>query len=79
MTKPQIGGSEYNAELARIRRAANTFKESLQRILEGTGPQAAAQLIAQMALQIGTIFDAVGNLERIGRDTRNERNKPEQN
>jgi len=74
MSKTQIGGYEFNQELVRIRNAANTIRESLSKILEGNpGPQTILALIAQTALQIPIILNAVSNIEKIGKDAKTKR------
>jgi len=78
MTKTQTGGYEFNQELVRIRNAANTIRESLSKILEGNpGPQTILALIAQAALQIPIILNAVANIEKIGKQTKKDRTQPE--
>ena len=74
MSKAQIGGYEFNAELARIRNAANTMRDALTKLLEGNpGPQTIAALVARMALQISIIFDAIGNIQKIGNNAKKDR------
>jgi len=78
MSKAQIGGYEFNQELVRIRNAANNIRESLSKILEGNpGPQTIIALIAQAALQIPIILNAVTNIEKIGKETKKDRTKDE--
>lgn len=78
MSKPQTGGYEFNQELVRIRNAANTIRESLSKILENNpGPQTILALIAQAALQIPIILNAVANIEKIGKDTKKSRTTTE--
>lgn len=74
MSKPKVGGYEFNQELTRIRNAANEITTSLDIILNRSpGPQTIYAHIAQISIQIGHILSAVANLEKIGRNTKNER------
>jgi len=74
MSNRQMGASAYNAELARIRNAVNATRNALERIINETvGPQTLAVLVAKMAVQQGTIMDAISNLDQIGKDAKQER------
>lgn len=78
MRTAEIGGYEFNAELVRIRNAANTIRDALSKIVEGNpGPQTIIALIAQAALQIAIILDAVTNIEKFGKKAKKERTKTE--
>lgn len=78
MSKAQTGGYEFNQEVVRIRNAANNIRDSLSKILEGNpGPQTILALIAQAALQIPIILNAVANIDKIGKETKKDRTKPE--
>jgi len=73
-TKPLVGGSTYNYELARIRESSNTIRISLDRLLDGNlGQNTQLALLARMAVALATIFDAVPKLEEIGKDEKSER------
>jgi len=74
MSKAQVGGYEFNNECNRIRQAANIIRDALQKVIEGNnGPQSIIAYVAKMAVQIGIILDAIGNIEEIGRQTRDQR------
>lgn len=76
--KLYVGGSDFNAEIARIRDAANEITDALSRILEGTpGPQTIYALIAKCAVKVGIILDAVANIDKIGKNEKKERTKKE--
>ena len=74
MSKPQVGGYEFNQEINRIRIAANEINTSLDIILnKNPGLNTIYARMAAIAVQIGNILDAVAKLEKIGRNTKNER------
>jgi hypothetical protein len=74
MSKTQPGGYEFNYELVRIRNAAKSINESLSKILHtNPGPQTIVALIAQAAVQIPIILDAISNIEKIGKQAKKER------
>ncbi len=77
MPKPQIGGYEFNQEITRIRNAADEINNSLNIILKPrdnpVGLQTIYAHLALIAVQVGTILNAATNLERIGRNTKNDR------
>lgn len=78
MTKAQVGGYEFNYECTRIRNAATEIRKALTKILEGNaGPQTIAVLIAKSAIELTNIFDALSNLEKIGKDTKKNRTPEE--
>jgi len=73
-TKPLMGASNYNAELARIRSAANDIRFSLEKLIDGnTGPNAVIAHTARMAIKLNIIMDALPVLEQIGKDEKSER------
>lgn len=73
-----MGGYEFNYELNRIRTAADNIRNALSKIVDGNpGPQTIFALIAQAALQITTILDAITKIEKIGKDTKKNRTKTE--
>ena len=77
MSKTQVGGYEFNQECTRIRNAANTIRDALQKMIDGNnGPQSTVAYVAKMAVQIGIILDAIGNIEEIGRQSRDQRTTP---
>ncbi len=74
MSKPEVGGYEFNQEVNHIRNAANEINESLNAILKGSlGLQTIYAHMALIAVQVGIILNAATNLERIGRNTKKER------
>jgi hypothetical protein len=74
MNRRQVGGYEWNAEIARIRTAANDILQSLQNMLEGTlGPQTILAHAAKMIGNIGTILNALNSLETFGEKAKTER------
>ena len=72
-TAPLIGRSAYNAELARIRISHETFRRCLTQLVDDPGPQTRQVLIARMALALNDSQDALGNLERIGKQAKDLR------
>jgi hypothetical protein len=76
MSKPQLGGYEFNFELNRIQTAANIINNSLAQLLENNlGPQATLAHVAKMAVQIGIILDAIGKVGKIGDNAKADRTK----
>ncbi len=74
MSERRIGGYEWNAEIARIRTAANDILKSLQSMLEGNlGPQTILAHAANMMRNTGTILDAVKNIEAFGEKAKTDR------
>lgn len=79
MSKAQPGGYDFNQELVRIRNAAKAINESLSKILNNNpGPQTIVALIAQAAVQIPIILDAIQNIEKIGKQAKKQRTEPGQ-
>jgi hypothetical protein len=77
MSKPQVGGYEFNQELNRIQTAANEINKSLSKLLENNlGPSATLAHIAKMAVQIGIILDGISKIGKIGEQTRDVRTTP---
>jgi len=74
MSRRQPGGYEFNAEVVRIRNAANNIIESIQHILAGNmGQQTVLAHVANMMRQTATILDAIGNIEDFGEQAKNQR------
>jgi hypothetical protein len=74
MSRRQLGGYEFNAELVRIRNAANDILNSLENMLTGNlGTQVIVAHAAKMIRQIGIILDAIGNIEDFGEQAKIER------
>lgn len=69
MSTPQsIGGYVFRQQIARMRSADNTARQYVARILdERPGPALAAVYIARIGVALGEIAEAIGELERIGR------------
>jgi len=76
MSKSQMGGYEWNYELTRIRNAVQIIQADLSKILnDAPGPQTIIALVGHMAVQLPIILDAVHNIEKIGKQAKNDRTK----
>ena len=75
-TSQLIGGYTYRYQIARTRCADHTARQYIGRLLdEHPGPALAATYIARIGLALGEISEAVDELERIGREARNQRRR----
>ena len=73
-TPQQIGGYIYRQQISRVRSACNIARQHVARIFdERPGPALAAVYIARIGVALGEIADAIGELERIGRQSCDER------
>lgn len=76
MSQRQLGGYEFNAELVRIRNAADDILHSLEQMLAGSlGPQTIVAHAATMIRKVGIILDAVKNIEGFGEKAKEERTR----
>lgn len=67
MTQKQIGGYEFNYQVARIRNSSASIGEALLKIIENNpGPQTLYALVAKMAVENSTISNAINDIEKIG-------------
>lgn len=74
MTKPQIGGYEFNYECNRIRQAAASNSETILKIVEGNpGPQTLYAMLLRVAVQNQIITDAIDKVEKIGASAKDKR------
>lgn len=74
MSERRVGGYEWTAEIVRLRNAANDILHSLQEMLSGNlGPQTIVAHAAKMVGNIGTILDALKNIEGFGQRAKTER------
>jgi len=72
-TSPQLGGSAYNAAIARIQAAQTEQRRCLGRLIEDPGPQTRQVLLSQMAFTLIDSSAALKELEAIGRNAKDLR------
>lgn len=71
--KPKIGKTLWDHALVDGRNATSAARQALQRLIEEQpGPQTTYLLIAKVANQLGVIEAALNELDRIGRDAKND-------
>ncbi len=76
MSRSQAGGYQWHNELTRIRNAVQVINDDLSKILNDyPGPQTIIALVGHMAVQLPIILNAVNNIEKIGKQTKNDRTK----
>lgn len=69
--KPQIGRNVWDAALVDGRNATDAARHALDRLIdEQPGPQTTSLLIAKVALQLGKIEAVLNELDRIGRNAK---------
>lgn len=74
MSRPQLGGYEFNYELNRLQIAANEINASIGALLKNNmGPQSVLAHVANMAHQIGIILDAIAKIKTIGEQAKTDR------
>jgi hypothetical protein len=74
--KPQIGKNNYNEVLRRGRAKTKNARDALRRIVEESpGPQTQALLLTKAALCIGDIEAIWRELDEIGRQAKNLKDK----
>jgi hypothetical protein len=71
-SKPQLGGNIFNDELEQGRLATESIRKSLDQLIEEPGPQTRALLIAKAAVSLSKIEAVLTQLDRIGREAKNE-------
>lgn len=76
MSRRQIGGYEFNAEIVNIRNAANEILNCLEQMLAGNlGTQTIVAYAARMIRQVGIILNAVNTVADFGEQIKSERTK----
>lgn len=69
--RPEIGKNAWSAELAEGRLATESLRSALNQLIEDPGPQTRALLIAKAALALSKIEAVHNELDKIGREARN--------
>lgn len=77
-TKAQIGGYNFNAEIARGRGACQSMRMVLTRMMNDASTHLTRAQIGQAALVLAEIQDVIARLDEIGRDSKGV-NHDEQN
>jgi hypothetical protein len=73
MTEKQVGGSDFHYVLNNARNSATSIRNALSKFIETQpGPQTSAMLVAQMAVELSKITDAINVLEKIGAQEKKE-------
>lgn len=65
MSKRQVNGYVFNQELTRIRQGCGSIRGALRQLKTNPGPQTRSLLIADAAMALSVIQEAVVEIERI--------------